>query len=181
MKYNHKQTFTLQPELQHYFLPFLFSMLLIPVFFIGMFMIYYYRTRLRETYYEISNDSVTRRFRNEREEIRLADIENIRLSYNRTHKRFGLGNIHLAGSGNEIVLEGILNPEQLYEIIRMAVEQEKRYEDIDLEPKSDFDYLKTGAADQMNNLVGLWQQGLLSNEEFENERQKYVKPDHKSI
>jgi hypothetical protein len=172
---NRNQTYTLQPEVQHYFLPFLFSAILIPVFFIGMFVLYYYRTLLRETYYEITNDSVTRRFRDKKQEILISSIENIRISYNRMHKRFGLGNVHLAGSGTEVVLEGVNNPEELAGIIQMAADQEKRYKEIDLTPKSDFDDLKTGAADQMNNLVGLWQQGLINNDEFEAERRKYVK------
>jgi len=176
MNNDEQNTFSLQPEFQHYIIQFAIAMVLIPVFFIGMFIIYYYRTLMRETWYHISNDRITRTFRKKSSQILLSEISELDVSYNRLHQKFGLGNVHIRGGGKEVVLEGVGNPLQLMETIQLAVDQLKRYKQIDLNPKSDFDDLKTGAAEQMNYLVGLWQQGLITNEEFELEREKYIRP-----
>jgi hypothetical protein len=170
------KTYSLQPELQHYLIPFAIAMLLIPVFFIGMFIIYYYRTLMRETWYHISNDRITRTFRDRSTHIQISEISELYVSYNWLHKKFGLGNVHIEGGGNEVVLEGVSNPVQLLEMIQLASDQLKQYSQAALNPKSDFEDLKTGAAEQMNYLVGLWQQGLITNEEYEIEREKYVRP-----
>jgi hypothetical protein len=175
MTTDNKNIYSLQPELQHYLIPFAIAMLLIPVFFIGMFIIYYYRTLMRETWYHISNDSITRTFRDKSTQILISEISDVHVSYNRLHEKFGLGNVHIKGDGKEVVLEGVSNPVQLMETIQLAADQVKQYIQADLNPKSDFDDLKTGAAEQMNYLVGLWQQGLITNEEYETEREKYIR------
>jgi hypothetical protein len=176
MNNDDKNTYSLQPEFQHYIIPFAIAMVLIPVFFIGMFIIYYYRTLMRETWYHISNDRITRTFRKKITQILLSEISELNVSYNWLHKKFGLGNVHIRGGGKDIVLEGVSNPVQLMETIQLAADQLNRYKRIELNPRSDFDDLKTGAAEQMNYLVGLWQQGLITNEEYELERKKYVRP-----
>lgn len=175
MNNQQENTYSLQPDWQHYFIPFAIAMLLIPVLFIGMFIIYYYRTLLLETWYHISNDRITRTFRKKRSQIMLSEITDMHVSYNRLHRKFGLGNLHIRGNGKEVILEGVSNPVQLMETIQLAVDQEKQVEQAELKPKSDFEDLKTGAAEQMNYLVGLWQQGLITNEDYESERKKYVR------
>lgn len=172
---NNNNTYSLQPEFQHYLIPFAIAMLLIPVLFIGMFIIYYYRTLMRETWYHISNDRITRTFRNKSTQILLTGISELHVSYNWLHEKFGLGNVHIKGDGKEVVLEGVSNPVQLMETIQLAADQLKQYSKAELNPKSDFEDLKTGAAEQMNYLVGLWQQGLITNEEYKIEREKYIR------
>ncbi|MFU8858954.1 MAG: PH domain-containing protein [Cyclonatronaceae bacterium] len=173
---NHTEnTYSLQPDWQHYFIPFVIAMLLIPVLFIGMFIIYYYRTLLMETWYHIGNDRITRSFRKNHSQIMLSEITDMDVTYNMLHKKFGLGNVHIRGAGKEVILEGVSNPVQLVETIQLAVDQIQLARQTELKPKNDFEDLKTGAADQMNYLVGLWQQGLITNEDYELERKKYVR------
>jgi membrane protein YdbS with pleckstrin-like domain len=175
MSDNSKNTYTLQPEVQHFFIQFVIAGLLIPVLFIGMFLLYYYRNRLQETWYEITDQDITRRFRKQVSTIRLDEVTGVDVSYGRMHQKFGLGNVRIRGNGKEVILEGVAGPESLSEIIRKAVSQIRNQREVNLEPKTDFGHLKTGAAEAMNNLVGLWQQGLISDEDFDREKHRYLR------
>jgi hypothetical protein len=84
-----------------------------------------------------------------------------------------IGDIHLKANVTELVLTGIENPTSLLEKIDTAIayqkEQLKANKKITArEPTHD-----PGTLEKLDYLTGLWQQGLINDEDYDSERKKF--------
>jgi len=85
-----------------------------------------------------------------------------------------LGKIEIYANGRYCTLRGIKDAKETAAIILMAVEaaianRRKRPETTHYQPPVH----SAGTLEPMNDLVGMWQQGLISDEDFESEKRKF--------
>jgi hypothetical protein len=165
-----KQTL-LQPEKVTYFWWFLLGVLLIPVFGAGFVIIYLKLKERNATVYKVSDrfiEVVTPEFN---EKTDLANIREADVNQRWIEKRFSTGTIYLRTKSKTTELKGIKHPRRIAGIILQAAEAERirlsemqKTKSVRKEPAS------AGSIDRLETLTGLWQQGLITNEEFKAER-----------
>jgi len=168
-----EKIYTLKPEWKYNLLPYIFSIILLPVFGLGIIVYWYYKKRIDRKEYQISNDKVTEIDNGDIQSIAIMEIEALSVTRTWSEQKGSLGTLHISGAGKHIALLGIDRVEDIQDALEMAIANEKLRQSQEDNSKSDYPDVKVGGLEQMNNLVGLWQQGLISNEDFEKEKDKF--------
>jgi len=168
-----EKIYTLKPEWKYNLLPYIFSIILLPVFGLGIIVYWYYKKRIDRKEYQISNDKVTEIDNGDIQSIAIMEIEALSVTRTWSEQKGSLGTLHISGAGKYIALLGIDRVEDIQDALEMAIANEKLRQSQEDNSKSDYPDVKVGGLEQMNNLVGLWQQGLISNEDFEKEKDKF--------
>ncbi|MCC5908072.1 MAG: hypothetical protein JJU13_17790 [Balneolaceae bacterium] len=168
-----EKSIQLEPDPKVHFWWFLAGILLIPLFGIGLYIIYKKKKELSETRYKVTNLTITAVNTEYTESVDLMNIRSIDIHQRWIDKKFGLGQLQIRTDNRTLTLSGMNNPEKLSEMILTAAEAErmrlqKMKENKTKEPES-----KPGTKDRMDYLTGLWQQGLISEEDFEKERKHF--------
>ncbi|MDX1590701.1 MAG: hypothetical protein R3283_01985 [Balneolaceae bacterium] len=166
---------TLKPSHLSLFGWYLLGVLLIPLFGLGLYLIYRYYSTHRSISYIITDRQITLKDSKSSENIDLANITQTRVTRTNTDRYFDIGNVVIQTEARKAVLIGQKDPEELAELIRRAAEAErmriaKQSEKQDRTPDMDSD---PGTLDKRNYLTGLWQQGLMSDEDFEKEMKHF--------
>lgn len=169
------QAFSLQPSWKHFFIPYFFSVLAIPIFGIGLVALYYVWKKHRAIIYKVTNTQISSVNEKFHRTVDLVNIEWVELEQNWLQEKLGVGTLVLHTPASEMRLIGMTTPERLVQIMEQAVEAEKerqrqrqRTKTKPKEPK-----YEPGSMDKMDYLTGLWQQGLISNEDYEKERKHF--------
>lgn len=100
------------------------------------------------------------------------DIANIR-KVETGAVRFGVGSIILKTNSREAELIGLENPDQLRKLIEITIEAELQRIEGERQTKPAEPKFTPGTMDRIDYLTGLWQQGLISEEDYENERKNF--------
>jgi len=114
---------------------------------------------------EDGNESVT---------LPLAELERVEIQRVWIPFSYGVGHLDLVWRQKSYRLEAIHNAQALQEMIQKAssfLKQQTRLHKTTLDPTS---LPKPGTLEPLNDLVGLWQQGLLSDEAFEQEKKRLM-------
>lgn len=151
----------------------MFSLLLFPVGGVGIIIFSYYLRRLSSREYRIGNDVIEILGPEGTKRIRLEEITSIDLTRSATERWFDLGTLHLHTQTEETSLIGILSPIGVKEALEEAVSKEGKRREMKVKAHGDYTDIKIGGLQSMDELVGLWQQGLISEEDFERERRKF--------
>lgn len=162
----------LKPDRKAWFWWYLLGILLIPLLGVGIYLLY----RLHRTYksitYTITDRSITTQDSEISEKIDLVNIRNIELHQQWADKKFGIADLIIHTSGKTVELLGMENPEALSKMILTAAESErKRLQS--LQRKEERPKPPKPGTDKIDYLTGLWQQGLISNEDFEEEKKHF--------
>jgi hypothetical protein len=168
-----EKIYTLKPEWKYNLLPYFFSIILLPVFGLGIIVYWYYNKRIVHKKYQITNDKVTEIDNAYIKSIAITEIEALSVTRTWSEQQSNLATLHISGAGKHIALLGIDRVDDIKDALEMAIANEKLHQSQDDKSKSDYPDVKIGGLEQMNNLVGLWQQGLISNEDFEKEKDKF--------
>ncbi len=103
----------------------------------------------------------------------LANIQEVEVHQKWIDKKFGLGLVTIRSDSNSIDLIAMENPQNLADTIMSAAKAERKRL-ADLETKTDpVIPSKPGRDNKMDYLTGLWQQGLISEEDYEKERKHF--------
>ena len=156
---------------------YLLGVFLIPLLGLGLYLIYRYYSTHRSISYIITDRQITLKDSKRTENIDLANITETRVMSTRMDRLFGIGNVVIQTQARKAVLIGQKDPEDLATLIKKAAEAErlrlaKQPEKRDRSPDMDSD---PGTLDKRNYLTGLWQQGLMSDEDFEKEMKHFQK------
>lgn len=167
------RVFILQPERSHYFWKILFGTLLIPLFGAGLFLLYKVHLNRKNTEYQLSDRAITVIRPEHTSALDLTDVQSIDIEQSVTDKWFSIGTLILKSGSKTVQLMGIKDPGSISEIIltsakRLREELEAERKSKQREPKA-----PPGVIDKMDYLTGLWQQGLISNEDYERERKYF--------
>lgn len=173
---NQEKSYTLKPSWKKYIPYYLLCLLLMPLFGIGLllaafiFMIHY------TAFYRITDDKIMiKKFGKEPVSLSIIGIDSTRTEYSWLDQQIGIGSLVITHQKDtaEYILDGLVEPEKLRSALDLAIQQERKHR----EQKKDVeDYTppySPGTLDPMNELVGLWQQGLITDEQFEEEKKKF--------
>ncbi len=167
------QTFKLQPDWHYNLLPYLISILLVPVG-IGIILFFYFRSRISHLRYVITNNEVRVCRKDEETSISIRHVERFSITRNRSERLNNLGTLVIEGEGKRLNLLGIRSPEEIRRMLQQARDVYRRTDEIFDKERGWHNELKTGGIAFVDDLVGLWQQGLLSDEEFERESRRFT-------
>ncbi|MDZ7715649.1 MAG: PH domain-containing protein [Balneolaceae bacterium] len=164
---------TLSPDWKYFFFSYFFSVLAIPLAGIGFIALYFVRKKHKSITYEFSDKQISSLDTKYRRNIDLVNIEKVSVRQNWLNKKFGIGTIVLQTSASEMELLGIENPGKIKTILEQAIHAQKEALKKQKENKPREPEFEPGSMDKMEYLTGLWQQGLISEEDFEKERKHF--------
>lgn len=170
-----RRSYAIKPDWKYNLIPYIVSLLLLPVFGIGIFVFVYYYRRISKLEFIITDDDITVTNRDKSQSVSLDAIHSLSITQTWSEKKSGLGTLHIHIDETELQLTGIKQPEDIKDAIELAlaaIEQRKKNKK---EPEDIYPDIQTGGLEHMNTLVGLWQQGLISDEDFEVEKKKFSK------
>lgn len=169
-----KPTYTvLKTNWKFYFIPYLLSVLATPLFGVGLLTLFWVYKKQHSVVYQVSDHQISSVDRKYKRNIDLGNIEKIRLEQNWIHKKFGVGTLILETSASSMKLKGLKGPNRLQQILEQAIANEKTRLQTQKEQTNHPQDTNPGGMENMNYLTGLWQQGLISEEDFEQERKKF--------
>lgn len=167
------RTFKLNPSWKAYFWPYLFSVLAIPIVGIGLIALYFVRKNHKRQVYKISDTQISKADKKYQHNVDLADIDDIELQRSWMQEKLDIGTLVLHTSASKMELIGLEEPQNLLNILEQAVESEKeRHKQRQKTQQKKPDY-QPGNMERMDYLTGLWQQGLISEEDYEAERKNF--------
>jgi hypothetical protein len=161
----------LHPEKSTHFWWYVLGVALIPFLGVGLILIYLKYKELSSTTYKITDREIEAITPDYSEKTDLASIKDASVSQSWTEKRFSIGTILLKTESKTTELRGIKNPKQIADMFLQAAEAERqriresqKTKPVQKEPET------AGTLDRLEYLTGLWQQGLITNEEFKTEK-----------
>lgn len=166
------KTITLTPSWKNYFWRYFFGVLLAPVL-IGIVLIWHTNKTRKNIYFQISDNSITKFEEGSSTELKLINILETSLNQNGLQKIFSIGDIKLQANVTEIVLSGLEKPESLLENIDTAIAYQKEQLKVTEKFKPREASHKPGTLEKLDYLTGLWQQGLISDADYDEERKKF--------
>jgi hypothetical protein len=164
---------TLTPSHKSLFWWYLLGILFIPVFGIGIYLLYRFYSAQGPIRYIITDRTITSRDNHTSAKIDIANIENVEVKKRWIDKKFGIGYLILTTPDRSLTLAGMEQPDQLAEMILTAAEAERqRIKSLkkDVKPAQENPSM---SLDKLDYLTGLWQQGLLSDEDFQKEKKHF--------
>lgn len=170
---NDTKAINLRPSPRQYLPRYLLGLLTIPLFGLGIYLIYRARRKQQHTRYRITDRSITSADFRYHHTIDLKNIREVTVRSSIAQKLLGIGSVVLRTDEREMVLEGMRDYLTLKDTIEKAVtalrNRPKGMDDREVrEPE-----LEPGTMERMNYLTGLWQQGLLSDGDFREERKNF--------
>lgn len=110
----------------------------------------------------------------DRERLELADIESIEIERLIPERWLGLGDMILNSKKVSYVIIGQKNPEDLKMMLETAIDAEqKRIRSRQTAKPASHIQEAPGTLDRLDTLTGLWQQGLISEQDFRDEQKHF--------
>ncbi len=166
-----------QTHWKNYYKDYVIAWTLIPLLGAGFFLLAKLRKRLNKQTYTIYNDRVETGKGDHFNAVYFAELRDVSLSQTESQKKHGLSDVTLKTDDGNYKLAGLEQGKEIEDVLYIAMASEKRKRELREKAKGDFQNYKPGGLEQVNNLVGLWQQGMITDEEFEREKKKYEKAD----
>ena len=171
---NEKKIYIIKPDWKYNLIPYLISLISLPVFGIGILIFIYYYYQISHIEYAILDDEITISHKGKVQRISLFDIEAVSVSKKWIERQTGLGTLHIETAETTYSLIGIKEPTDIKDAVDIALDLIRRKQIQTPKPRNYTPNIPAGGLDSMNTLVGLWQQGLLSDEDFEVEKKKFT-------
>ncbi|MEX2600549.1 MAG: hypothetical protein WD355_02805 [Balneolaceae bacterium] len=172
---NPDRTIQLQPSWKSQFWLLAGGVLLLPLLGIGLILLVRARRVVKSAVYLIRDKSIsiTSTSHPSREMV-ISDIKDVSVRQSWIGKKLDVGDIGIRQeSGETSWLLGQENPHQLAGLIRHAARAEQmRLQQQEKRERRTPDY-DPGSMERMEYLTGIWQQGLISDEEFRKEREHF--------
>lgn len=162
---DNQKSITLTPSWKAFFWSYVFGVILVPVLF-GIYLLWKTRKKHKGISYKITDRRITVVDGHISQNIDLADIRQAKAG----EMRFGVGPVILKTQGREVELLGLKNPGVISTSIEKAVEAELKRLEAKKQTKPRPTQYDPGTMDRLDYLTGLWQQGLMSDEDFQAEK-----------
>ena len=168
------KSITLTPSHKSLFWWYLLGIILIPLFGAGLYLIWRFYKAHNSISYTIKDQSITVSDSKFEQNVDLVNIKNVSVYQRWIEKKFNIGNLSIDTESSSVEMIGIENPHRLAKMIQSAAETErKRLEELQKKRPEKKEPSKPGRDDRMDYLTGLWQQDLISEEDFERERKHF--------
>lgn len=168
-----EKTIDLAPSWKNHILGYGISVLLIPVFGIGLIGLYWVRRQQKKYSYTFSDTQITSRDDKYQRNVDLVNIDKIEVEQSWMQKKMGVGNVVLSTSASSMILRGMTDPQNLKGLLDKAISAEKKRNQQKQKTKPEDPDRDPGTMERMDYLTGLWQQGLVSDEDFEKEKKHF--------
>lgn len=169
---NGGQRYELRPDWRVFLLQYAAGVLLAPVL-VGIWVIMRYRRKWLTMRLVVTNNRVEHHTGTQKSYVMLHEITSCDVCFDGLPARFGLGTIRLHHDKGTLELSGIRNPEPVAVLIERAAETERDRMRLRDSVKKTRPAHASGTLEKKNELVGLWQQGLISEEDYQREMQKF--------
>ncbi len=156
----------LKPSWKYFALSYAYSILLIPVFGIGLLSLYFVWNRHRQFRYEVSDAGLKAMDGRYSQHIDLENIQSIKVTQSWLNKKLDVGTLWLQTETRHMKLFGLTHPWKFKDILEEAIEAAKKRRHAKDKTKPRSPSYEPGEMERKNYLTGLWQQGLISDEEF---------------
>jgi|AntRauTorcE11898_2_1112593.scaffolds.fasta_scaffold08041_5 hypothetical protein len=170
---NKNNTFNLTPSWKQFFWGYVLSILFIPVFGIGLILLYFIRKKHQQMRYEISDNRISRFDAKYKHNVDLVGIKDVSVQRSWLQQKLGIGDLILNTSASKMVLAGLDEPEQLKDILEKAIKSEIKQHEEHQKTKAREPQYQPGSMEKMDYLTGLWQQGLISDADYQKERKHF--------
>lgn len=167
------KTISLEPSWKNHILGYILSILLVPLFGIGLIGLYWVRKKQKSVAYTFTDTQISSRDPKYQRNIDLVNIEKVEIEQNWIQKKMEVGNIVLHTSAASMTLLGMENPANLKNVLDRAIKAEKQRQQQKEKTKPEEPDHNPGTMDRMDYLTGLWQQGLVSDEDFKKEKKHF--------
>ena len=164
---------TLRPSWKNHLLAYTLSVLLIPLFGIGLLGLYWVYKRQKEHKYTFSDTQISSRDNKYQRNIDLVNIESVSVQQSWLQKKVSVGDIKLETTATSMTLRGIADPFALKDTLQKAISVQKERQKEKENTKTQQPDRDPGTMERMDYLTGLWQQGLVSDEDFEKEKKHF--------
>lgn len=168
-----EKTVILSPDWRNLFWWWLAGLLLLPLYGAGLALLWFAWRKWRSVRFVIEERHILCRYRDGDRRIDLASIDSARADQGVVERLFGIGSVHLGIGSGSVEMPGMKNPHRLASMITKAAASERgrlaRKSPRPVPP----DAPDPGTLDKMDYLTGLWQQGLISDEEFDREKRYF--------
>ncbi|MEQ8577840.1 MAG: PH domain-containing protein [Balneola sp.] len=169
---NPEKSIVLTPSRKNYFWAYLIGVLLIPLL-IGIVVIWFINRKRNCIQYRITDTSISKVVGEDKTELELVNILETSVSQTGLQKLLGIGEIKLKANVSELILKGIEDPESFLEKIDTAIAYQKEQLKASEKIKPRKPTHDPGTLEKLDYLTGLWQQGLISDEDYDQERKKF--------
>ncbi|MTI88814.1 MAG: hypothetical protein FH748_12675 [Balneolaceae bacterium] len=162
------KSITLSPSWKAFFWGYTLGILLTPLL-VGIFILWRTITKHRSYSYIITDRDITVINASFTHKIDLANIRQTKIQ----NQSFGVGTLVLKTQARKIEMPGIDSPEQLQQAIDKAIVAELKRLEAEKKLQPQQPSYDAGSMDRLDYLTGLWQQGLLSDEDYRDEKEHF--------
>ncbi|SMO85340.1 PH domain-containing protein [Fodinibius sediminis] len=168
------QSTSLHISWKNHLVGYLLSVLLIPLFGLGLLGLYWVYKRQKRISYRVTNTQISSIGREYHRNVDLANIEKVEVRQNWLQKKLTVADLVLRTPTSRMTLFGMENPYSLKGLLEKAVAAEKkRREQPEKKTRVREQEYDPGSMEKIDYLTGLWQQGLLSDEDYKKERKHF--------
>jgi len=153
---------------------FLKAWLLVPFFGLGYFRLKRLHQQIDDSEVLVYNDRIVAK----EGTILISELKEVRVVSSPEVQKLKLCSVNLASEKQSITIFAIPynEAEHLGNALSLAMKHEAEKRKLEERSKGDYaDTFHIGGLEHMNSLVGLWQQGLISDEDFFTEQKKFKK------
>lgn len=168
-----QKTVALEPSWKNHILGYAISILLVPAFGIGLIGLYWTYKRQKKYSYTFSDTQISSQDDKYQRNIDLVNIESVDLQQSWLQAKMGVGDIIVHTSASEMILRGLENPGGLKGVLEKAIAAEKERQQEKQKTKPKEPEHDPGTMERMDYLTGLWQQGLVSDEDYKKEKKHF--------
>lgn len=162
----------LQPKKSHNFWWYVLGVFLTPIL-VGFYILYTKVSELSNTHYKITDQTITSINQEYTETVDIANINDVNIHQRWIDKQFGIGSIQLVTNTRKVDLVGLENPQNLTDMILKAAEAERYRMEQQAKKQKEKREPSHPNLDKLDYLTGLWQQGLISNDDYLREKKHF--------
>ncbi|MDZ7660726.1 PH domain-containing protein [Fodinibius sp.] len=167
------RSITLEPSWRNHLLGYILSVLFIPLFGVGLIGLYWVYKRQKTYKYTFTDTKISSQDDKYQRNIDLVNIESVSVQQSWLQKKTSIGDIKLETTATSMTLRGIADPFALKDTLEKAISIQKELQKKEEHTKPEQPDRGPGTMERMDYLTGLWQQGLVSDEDFEKEKKHF--------
>jgi hypothetical protein len=168
-----EQYITYKPNWRIFRFQFALSFLMIPLI-VGVPIFLYYYHKWKKIEYVITNEKIVIHD-GEISNISYNDIKDLRIKISPPFLKKSTGDIFLVTKSSSYTLKSILDCDILFDALSSQIQQVLSRQTANSERERMSVKADPGSLERLNDLLGMWQQGLISDEDYWTERNKFEK------
>lgn len=165
------KTKQLKPSWKFYFWCYFFGVLTVPLL-LGIVLLAKAIRKKNRYRYIIEDETITAEDGDYSQKFDLVNVEDVQVEQTWIQQKLGVGLVRISKEGSEMELFGIENPHSFKEMILAVSSNLKAMQQKKPETKEPVEKPSI-QTDKMDYLTGLWQQGLLTDEDYKTEKKHF--------